>query len=142
MKKMYNKVKIDDNLKKLIADEIDRSIISPHVKDNPMVLLIKKNDSIYSKDDEKLMSVDLIKAALVSCLYFSDVVAEQIIRLSLNNNIIIGIPDILNTPFTQFRLAALEVVSEFTDGESLIELNPYNDIISKVKQYKTINLKT
>jgi hypothetical protein len=113
MKKMSNKVEIDDNLRKLIVDEIDRKIISPHVDENPMVLLIRKNDLIYSKDADKLTSVSLIKDALTSCLYFSDVVAEQIIRLSLNNNIIIGVHDILNTPYAQFKLSTLEVILHF-----------------------------
>jgi predicted metallopeptidase len=142
MKKMRSKVEIDDKLMKLIVDEIDRKIISPHVDENPMVLLIRKNDSIYSKDTNKVMSANLIKEALTSCLYFSDVVAEQIVRLSLNNNIIIGIHNILSTPYTQFKLAALEVILSFMYKEKVVELNTYDKIIAKVKNYRTVNLKT
>jgi predicted metallopeptidase len=142
MKEMGNKVKIDDSLIKLVVNEIDRKIISPNVNENPMVLLIRKNDLIYSNDSNKVMSANFIKEALTSCLYFSDVVAEQIVRLSLNNNIIIGIHDILNTPHTQFKLAALEVILSFMYKENVIELNTYDKIIAKIKNYKIINLKT
>lgn len=138
---MYGKVKIDDNLKKLIVDEIDRRIISPSISENPMVLLIRKNDLLYSDDINKVSSADLIKEALVTCLYFSDVTAEQIIRLSFNNNIIIGIYDILNTPYNQFKLSSLEIILSAIYGESVIELNSYSAVITKVKTYKTINLK-
>jgi len=141
MKKMQNKIKIDDNLKKLIVDEIDRKIISPHVDENPMVLLIRKNNLICSGDPNRVSSAHLIKEALVSCLYFSDVVAEQIIRLSLNNNIIIGIHDILNTPYTRFKLTTLETILGFIYRENIIEINTYDKIIEGVKNYKIINLK-
>lgn len=139
---MYGKVKIDDNLKKLIVDEIDRRIISPSISEKPMVLLIRKNNLIYDKDINKVKLAELIKEILVSCLYFSNVTAEQIVRLSLNNNIIIGIHDILNTPYTQFKLASLEVVLNTIYEKSIIELNPYDEVITKVNTYRTINLKT
>lgn len=139
---MHDKVKIDDNLKKLIVDEIDRRIISPSISENPMVLLIRKNDLLYSNDINKVRSADLVKEALVTCLYFSDVTAEQIVRLSLNNNIIIGIHDILNTPYTQFKLASLEIILNTIYEKSIIELNPYDEVITKVNTYRTINLKT
>lgn len=138
---MYGKVKIDDNLKKLIVDEIDRRIISPSISENPMVLLIRKNNLIYDKDINKVKLAELIKEILVSCLYFSDVTAEQIVRLSLNNNIIIGIHDILNTPYNKFKLGSLEIILNAICGESVIELNSYSAVITKVKTYKTINLK-
>lgn len=138
---MYGKVKIDDNLKKLIVDEIDRRIISPSISENPMVLLIRKNNLIYDKDINKLKLAKLIKEMLVSCLYFSDITAEQIVRLSLNNNIIIGIHDILNTPYTQFKLASLEVILNTIYEKTIVELNPYDEVITKVNTYRTINLK-
>jgi len=142
MKKMYDKIKIDESLKKSIVDEIDRRIISPHIDENPMVLLIRKNNLIYSQDINEVKSAELIIEALVSCLYFSDVVAEQIVRMSLNNNIIIGIHDILNTPYTRLKFSTLEVILSFIYGESIVKINFYDKIVKKVKNYKIINLKT